>query len=234
MATFKTEEAFNAACEKLRNAVEEAQDCYNAVHIGFSNAKTGASVNEGTTPIVTCCAHACKTCARSCYAVLHIDNIYPAARRNHAENTIMRRRNAKSYYEAFFSEALRRGMMLRINETGDFENARQVAALKAVARRFPSVPVIGYTRRTNLVDAIADLCKACPNVSIRYSCFTDAPSKRDEHARETVKTCRVDPVKTTCLAQLHAANGETWTCAACAAAKVGCFDKCACITFKMH
>lgn len=228
----------NAAYERLAAAVRAAEGAKIATpHIGLNNVKTSA-VNEGTTPGITCAACAKCSCARECYAIWHEDIFYTACRRNHAENTVLRRRDALAYYRAFFAAAAASGSVLRLNETGDFETVEQLAAAAAAARAFPSVRALAYTRRE-----FARGYKLPPNLRVVYSLYRGADENGDAcRACDCVSMVREDI--TTCPAQIRAdvnkrrkAEGlvplPAWTCAACAAAKIGCWGRSA-VVFRAH
>lgn len=127
-------------------------------------------VNEGSTPGPrgTCDGSCVGDCLSFCYAIAHGDGVYPAARENHVCNTIARRRDAVAYYRYFFGIAAALGHDLRINETGDFENAEQLRAFISVAREFPGVRVIGYSKRAGLLDLMA-AANMLPNVQLHFS-----------------------------------------------------------------
>lgn len=227
-----TDASFEKAQARINGAVSCAANGQERVlHVGTANGKTSA-VNEGTSPLVTCSEYACRTCGRKCYAVWHIDNRLTAARRNHAENTIYRRMDPVTYYREFFQAAEKAGTFLRINETGDFENVEQARAFASVARQFPSVRVIGYTRRPELAETVATFP---PSVSVRYSQFTDADIPSAVLAAG-IKTCRVSETEntSTCPSQIAKAKGLKWTCADCVAHNCGCFGPKSEIVFEGH
>lgn len=232
-----TVEAVNAAKIRIAQAVNcasiEINGIFDAsrVHVGTANSKTGA-VNEGTSPLVTCSAKACATCGCECYAVWHIDNVYPAARKNHAENTILRRLDPWGYYERVFAVAEKNGAALvRVNETGDFENVEQLAAMCHAAIKRHNMQVIGYTRRNELISALAD----CPdNVHVRYSLYRDGETTDQGDAVRACRCAAVSETDTTCPAQIAAANGKRWTCSDCARCKCGCASRRAVVVFRAH
>lgn len=186
-----------------------------APYAGTANGKTGA-VNEGTLSLVTCCGHARRTCGRECYAAWHIDVRLPDARVHHAVNTVLRRLAPFAYYAHFFQIASETGaVLLRVNETGDFEDAEQLEALFKAARIYSHVKVIGYTRRRELAPLLKD---APDNVAVRYSVYRDGLHT----APAGVRVAAVSDTRTNCPSQIAAARGETWTCTDCAANGAGC------------
>lgn len=198
-----------------------------APHVGRGNSKT-AMINEGTTPgLCGSCDPSCvKDCQGFCYAIWHMDNLYSACRRNHAENLVCRRRDPVAYYRAFFEAAAASGCAVRVNESGDFETARDVAALERVARAFPAVRVIGYSKRFRLLPAIARL-NALPNVVIHFSLACSG--RYENHARANGVPCtRVTFKAHECNCPFQrlkmAGKSGAWHCATCAAKKCGCFS----------
>lgn len=186
-----------------------------APYIGTANGKTGA-VNEGTLSLVTCCEHARRTCGRECYAAWHIDVRLPEARVHHAVNTVLRRLAPFAYYCQFFQAAVLAGaVLLRLNETGDFETPEQLEALYRAARIYSHVKVIGYTRRRELAPLLAG---APANVAVRYSVYRDGL----ETAPAGVRVAAVSDTRTNCPSQIAAARGGTWTCSDCASHGAGC------------
>ena len=78
----------------------------------------------------------------------------PNCRKTEAKNTVLRRINPNAYYEHFYREAERLHLPIRLSDGGDFENAEQVEACKAAARRHPTVHAILYTKRLELLPAL--------------------------------------------------------------------------------
>lgn len=134
-------------------------------HIGLGNRKTRC-VNEATLPIITCHASCTDKCAKTCYVINIMTYPRPACRRCQARNTVLRRINPVRYYEFFYREAERRNLPIRLSDGGDFENALQVKACIAAAKRHPNVQAIGYTKRVELLKEFLD---APDNLHIRYS-----------------------------------------------------------------
>lgn len=213
---------------KAGDAIKAAEMVHDLEpRVGRCNRKT-MMVNEGTTPGAcgSCDASCIKDCHDLCYAIWHIDNVYPTCLRNHAENLVFRRRDPVGYYLAFFCEAANRNMALRVNETGDFETAGDVLALDMVARMFPSVKVVGYSKRFRLLPAISRLNKL-PNVTIHFSLACDG--RYETLARKAGVPCTritFDPKECSCPNQRFKAAGvvKPWYCATCAAKKCGCFS----------
>ena len=208
------------------------EDC--TIHIGVSNVKTNM-INEGTSagPCGTCDGSCVGDCFEGCYAVVHGDGIYTASRRNHAENTIMRRADRIAYYTAFFQFAEKKHKHLRLNETGDFECSADLEAVFEVAQKFPSVRVISYTKRLGLLAQVKKL-NSLPNVTIHFSLACNrlgmaeaerfgVPVTRISHKLEEVN----------CPNQLLKVKGKEWHCAMCAERGVGCFAK-KDVTFLAH
>lgn len=221
---------------KVADLIAEYSACHSLcrIHIGLGNKKT-QMVNEGTSAGVngTCDASCIGDCREGCYAITHMDGVYVLSRRQHAENTIMRRINAKAYYEVFFAYAYGKKQHLRVNETGDFETAEDVTALMAVAKKYPSVRVIGYTKRANLLKEVAKINKL-DNVVIHYSLACNALNA-DIALRFSVPVTRItlDVGKCNCPNQLAKLNGKKHSCRLCAEMGIGCFsDKD--VTFLAH
>lgn len=217
-----------------------------APHFGTGNEKTHA-INEGTLPLVTCdkCATCEGGCGHSCYA-LRCAIGRPNVRNCYALNTVLRRRDAVEYYTRAFATARATGALLRLNESGDFENVSQFTAACHVARAYPTVRVITYTHRRE----IAKLIKTAPkNMSIHYSAWTSCENQtwaRKNRVPFAAVAQEPQTIKNAafCPAQARAALNEkriaegldplpAWTCAACAAANIGCASK-KNIVFKMH
>ena len=174
---------------------------------GTSNRKT-KMINEGTTPgrCGTCDPSCAGDCDKFCYAIAHGDGVYPAARENHVINTIARRRDAVAYYRHFFQLAAAAGNDLRVNETGDFETASQVRAFVAVAREFPTVRVIGYSKREALLPEIAAANKL-PNVQLHYSLACCHKGEAVARAAGVPCTCvTFDPAACGCPFQVRKLN----------------------------
>jgi hypothetical protein len=213
--------------QKARAELARAERAETAIHVGRGNSKT-AMVNESTVPGTcgTCHASAAKDCERICYAIWHMANIYKACLHNYAENTVARRRDPVAYYRAFFQAANAAGCALRVNESGDFERVEDVRALELVAREFPGVRVIGYSKRYRLLPAIAKL-NELPNVCIHFSLACHG--RYEDHARTAGVPCTTvttDVRACNCPFQLLKLRGVagSWHCATCAARKCGCFS----------
>ena len=197
------------------------------IHIGTANSKT-RMINEGTSAGLkgTCCAQCKGDCREGCYAIVHGDGVYSSARDNHAQNTIMRRQDRRAYYETFFFFANLKGKNLRINETGDFEDERDVEAFIEVAKNYPKVRVIGYTHRSNLVGLLAEANKL-ENVMLHFSVACNG-SNRNIAIKHNVPTTEIvfDSKKATCpfqVAKMHG-NKVKWSCDKCATLGCGCFS----------
>ena len=92
----------------------------------------------------------------------------PNCRKVEAKNTVLRRIDPNAYYEHFYREAERLHLPIRLSDGGDFENAEQVKACIAAARRHPSVHAILYTKRIELLTALVD---RPANLHARYSAW---------------------------------------------------------------
>lgn len=205
------------------------------IHVGRGNSKTGC-VNEATMPGLCCHESARTSCGISgCYAMA-LQGLYPEYFWCLVRNTALRRRDAVAYYETFFAEAEAAGLPLRVNESGEIENLEQLRAMFEAARRHPSVKVIGYTKRPELLRAIG---AECPDgVYLRYSVWTgDAAGEALAHECG-VPTCTVsqDWGRVTCPNQRRAEENRrrraegleelpAWTCAMCAARGCGCASR---------
>ena len=218
----KTLDAFMSRCEAAAICAD------GPVHIGRGNAKTGG-INEGTLPLYTCDRSARATCGRSCYAVRMALRL-PALFGHYAANTAARRRDPAAYYRAFFEEARRTGKFLRLNESGDFESVRQLRAAIAVAREFPDVVVITYTKRRNLLRTAAT---APASFHVHFSCWTGDIAGERAAAAAGIPTASVSETRCTCPAQVAAAAGRTWKCADCARCGCGCASASP-VVFKAH
>lgn len=221
-AAYHDDAAVQAAYDRILAAVKDAEaraaaGDIPAPYIGTANVKTGAG-NEGTASLVTCCMHARGTCGHECYAAWRIDNRLDEARRHHAENTVIRRLAPFAYYCGFLAFCASRGLILRVNETGDFETPDQLRALIRAAACYPYVHVIGYTRRPEMAPLLRELPD---NVDIRYSTYRDGVHT----APAGVRVAAVDDVRTNCPSQVAADLGKTWTCSQCAACGGGCCCK---------
>ena len=209
-------------------------DC--SVHFGISNKKT-KMVNEGTSAgLAGTCDESCVgDCREGCYAIVHGDGVYKSARRNHAENTILRRANPVRYYEQFFEFALVHGKSLRLNETGDFETQADIEAVYSVAQKYPSVRVIGYTKRANLLRFVSMLNKL-ENVMIHFSLACKGFGKAIAEMNGVPYTqITTEPTECTCPAQIAKMNGNSvnWSCSMCAEKGCGCFSS-KNVTFLAH
>lgn len=202
------------------------------VHVGFGNGKTMCT-NEASMPGLCCHRSARTTCGISgCYAMT-LQGLYPEYYWCLVRNTALRRRDAGAYYETFFVAAEEAGLPLRVNESGEFENAAQLRAMFAAARRHPSVQVIGYTKRPELLSVIGAECP--PSVHLHYSLWTgDAEGERLARLHG-VPTCTVseDWSQVRCPNQLIARENKrraklglpalpAWTCRRCAELGKGC------------
>lgn len=147
-------------------------------HIGLGNRKTRC-VNEATLPIVTCHPSCLEKCADTCYVLRICTLPRPACRKCEAKNTVLRRIDPAAYYAHFFKEAERLSLPIRLSDGGDFENAKQVEACFAAARRHPTVNSILYTKRVELLEAMKD---HPANVHVRYSSW-DGDEKNTAYAR---------------------------------------------------
>lgn len=136
-------------------------------HIGLGNRKTRC-VNEATLPVITCHPSCINKCVSTCYVINIMTWPRPNCRRCQAKNTVLRRIDPVAYYEYFFAEAERLGLPIRLSDGGDIENAEQVRALIAAARRHPTVHAIGYTKRIELLPEFTD---APDNLHMRYSAW---------------------------------------------------------------
>lgn len=134
-------------------------------HIGLGNKKTRC-VNEATLPIITCHPSCIEKCAATCYVINIMTYPRASCRRCQARNTVLRRIDPDRYYEYFFQQAERKNLPIRLSDGGDFENAMQVKACIAAAKRHPTVQAIGYTKR---VELLKDFLEAPSNMHIRYS-----------------------------------------------------------------
>lgn len=219
-------ESINSYERKVSDLLAELSACPYAcsVHIGTGNTKT-RMVNEGTSAGVcgTCDGSCVGDCREGCYAIVHGDGIYKEARIAHAENTIVRRNNPTAYYETFFAYAFKKGKGVRINETGDFETVEDVTALMAVAKKYPSVRVIGYTKRANLLSAVADLNKLA-NVCIHFSLACNGMNA-DIAERFGVPVTKIvfNMEECNCPNQIAKSHGKNHSCQSCARLGIGCF-----------
>jgi hypothetical protein len=136
-----------------------------APHVGLGNRKTRC-VNEATLPIITCHPSCIEKCAKTCYVINISTRPRPNCRLCEAKNTVLRRIDPNAYYEHFYSEAERLNLPVRLSDGGDFENEAQVAACIAAARRHPAVHAILYTKRLELLPALADRPST---LHVRYS-----------------------------------------------------------------
>lgn len=124
-------------------------------HVGLGNRKTRC-VNEATLPIVTCDPSCLEKCAGTCYVLAICTIPRPSCRKCEAKNTVLRRIDPVAYYEHFYREAERLHLPIRLSDGGDFENAEQIKACIAVARRHPTVHAILYTKRRELLPELVD------------------------------------------------------------------------------
>lgn len=136
-----------------------------APHVGLGNRKTRC-VNEATLPLVTCHPGCLERCAKTCYVLAICTFPRPSCRACQARNTVLRRIDPVRYYEHFYREAERRHLPIRLADGGDFENAEQVRACLAAARRHPAVHAIAYTKRVELLPELVD---RPPTLHVRYS-----------------------------------------------------------------
>ncbi len=134
-------------------------------HVSLGNRKTRC-INEATLPIVTCHPSCTEKCAATCYVINIMTFPRPNCRRCQARNTVLRRIDPARYYEFFYQEAERLNLPIRLSDGGDFENAEQVQACIAAARRHPAVQAIGYTKR---IELLTEFQQAPANMHIRYS-----------------------------------------------------------------
>ena len=134
-------------------------------HVGLGNKKTRC-VNEATLPIITCHPSCVNKCADTCYVINIMTYPRPNCRRCQARNTVLRRIDPYRYYDFFYKEAERMNLPIRLSDGGDFEDAVQVQACIAAAKRHPMVQAIGYTKRVELLSEFRD---APANLHIRYS-----------------------------------------------------------------
>lgn len=156
--------------EDLRYYEEKYKGIYaEDPHVGLGNRKTRC-VNEATLPIITCHPSCINKCAATCYVINIMTYPRPNCRRCQARNTVLRRIDSDKYYEYFFAEAERLNLPIRLSDGGDFEDAEQVRACIAAARRHPNVQAIGYTKRVELLHEFVD---APDNVHIRYSTWAN-------------------------------------------------------------
>ena len=195
-----------------------------SIHIGKGNSKTDC-IEEGTSAGVngTCDKSCCGNCREGCYAIVHQDGIYNRCLKNHAENTVMRRQNREAYYTAFFEFANKKFKPLRVNESGDFECKDDIIALMTVAKKFPLVKVIGYTKRANLLSFVARL-NTLDNVMIHYSLGINDDKTVAEKLGVPTTTITFNHNEVKCLNQLFKKKGKIWTCRICAEKCIGCFS----------
>ncbi len=138
-----------------------------APHVGLGNRKTRC-VNEATLPIITCHPSCIEKCAKTCYVINICTRPRPNCRLCEAKNTVLRRIDPNRYYEHFYLEAERRHLPIRLSDGGDFENADQVRACVAAARRHPTIHAILYTKRIELLPELVD---RPANLHARYSAW---------------------------------------------------------------
>jgi len=155
-----SEEALKRAIDRMNGdlrAAEEKCQAGGLVHpfAGLGNKKTKC-VNEATLPVITCSPACIARCARTCYVVTTASMFRKACRQRQAENTVLRRRDPEAYYEYFYRLAEKKQLPIRLSDGGDFENAEQVKACIAVARRHPAVHAILYTKRIELLPLLVD------------------------------------------------------------------------------
>ena len=136
-------------------------------HVGLGNRKTRC-VNEATLPIITCHPSCLEKCAGTCYVLAICTKPRPNCRKCEAKNTVLRRIDPNAYYEHFYREAEHLRLPIRLSDGGDFENAEQVEACKAAARRHPTVHAILYTKRMELLPALVE---RPANLHVRYSAW---------------------------------------------------------------
>ena len=169
--TDKTDQ-FKECIEIMRQDVAEFEAKYQGrfaeqPHVGLGNRKTRC-VNEATLPIITCHPSCLEKCAGTCYVLAICTKPRPNCRKCEAKNTVLRRIDPNAYYEHFYREAERLHLPIRLSDGGDFENAEQVEACKAAARRHPTVHAILYTKRIELLPALVE---RPVNLHVRYSAW---------------------------------------------------------------
>lgn len=153
-------ETLTKCIELMRHDVAEFEAKYQGrfaetPHIGLGNRKTRC-VNEATLPIITCHPSCLEKCAGTCYVINICTKPRPNCRKVEAKNTVLRRIDPNAYYEYFYREAERLHLPIRLSDGGDFENAEQVRACIAAARRHPNVQAILYTKRIELLPELVD------------------------------------------------------------------------------
>lgn len=193
------------------------------IHTGNGNTKTGM-MNEGTSSgsCGSCDKSCIGDCEGMCYVMTHVDGVRPACLEHHAENLQARRGDPLGYYETHFARAEERGVPLRVNETGDFETREDIVAFYIVASLHPSVKVIGYTKRENLLAQVAE-CNRLPNVQLHYSLACKRKGEDTARRFGVPCTCITDDIsKCRCPAQ-KLPKGK-WHCRDCAERGCGCFS----------
>lgn len=165
-------ETLKNCIELMRHDVAEFEAKYQGrfaetPHIGLGNRKTRC-VNEATLPIITCHPSSLAKCAGTCYVINICTKPRPNCRKVEAKNTVLRRIDPNAYYEYFYREAERLHLPIRLSDGGDFENAEQVRACIAAARRHPSVHAILYTKR---IELLPELVERPASLHARYSAW---------------------------------------------------------------
>lgn len=155
-----TKEAIKRTLEVMKADIAFYEEKYQGrfaetPHVGLGNRKTRC-VNEYTLPIITCSPSCLDRCARTCYVMATMTILRRACRQCQARNTVLRRIEPNAYYEHFYREAEKMNLPIRLSDGGDFENADQVKACIAAARRHPAVHAILYTKRRELLPTLVD------------------------------------------------------------------------------
>jgi hypothetical protein len=133
-------------------------------------------------PAKITCPGATRQCAAMCYAV-KAERMYTTARDSRQRNLDLVRDNP-DWHTDFITQLdskLQRSRKVfeyfRIHESGDFFNQAYVDSWVTIARHFPELKFLAYTKSHHL--NFADL-QSLPNVTLRYSVWEDTKKFRDD------------------------------------------------------
>lgn len=136
-------------------------------------------------PAIITCPYATERCKKSCYAIKP-ERIYPSAKSSRYANLndsmspdFASRMIETIEYHMNRPSIKGKNIIFRIHESGDFYNVTYLKAWVEIAKRFPMITFMAYTKSVkfvSIVDSIPD------NMVIRYSVWDDTKPEEVELA----------------------------------------------------
>ncbi len=148
-----SEDAFSNRIARMKDYLKSALENVDNLHVFISggNRKTGIIPSVSLLPVIDC--GNCKICSHSCYDLRH-DMIYKEGINTRATNSAIFRKDPDRYFreiEAWLT--LNNPHAFRWHIGGDIKNATYFRGMIKVAKNFPDIRFLAFTKMFNLVNA---------------------------------------------------------------------------------